>query len=272
MAVNGRENDGVPIVDPHIATLYREAATEEPSARLDEAIAREARGTRPIAPARAPLMQRLLAWRLPLVTAAVVVVSASVVVLMLDRGAYYTGVGEDSQSQPLAQARGDAEPQAKEEPGASSERQAANRLRTAPSNRVTGEPRGNDALEQSSRAADARAMNRDASDAPLPPPPAEAVAAAPPTSPPPAAPVAAAEEPRRSRAERALASPRADPKSEEAASAFIAELDKEPAERWIERIQTLRREGRRAEADALLGEFTRRFGDAAVPPALKSHD
>ena len=269
MAVNGRENDGVPSVDSRVATLYREVATEEPSARLDEAIAREARGTHPIAPPRAPLT-RLLAWRLPLVSAAVAVVSASVVVLMLERGDH-RGLGEDSQSQPAT--RGDAEPQAKQRPGASSERQVGDRPRTAPSRRVAGEPRSTDTLEQSSRAAGNGAVNRDPSDAPLPPPPAEAVAAAPPTSPAPAAPAAAAGEPHRSRAERAQVSARADSKSEvEPASALITELDKAPPERWIERIQMLRRDGRRDEADALVREFTRRYGDGALPPRLKSND
>ena len=266
MAVNGRENDGVPSVDSRVATLYREVATEEPSARLDEAIAREARGTRPIAPPRAPSTP-LLAWRLPLVSAAVAVVSASVVVLMLERGDH-RGLGEDSKSQPAA--RGDAEPQAKQEPGASSERQVGDRPHTAPSRRVAGEPRSTDTLEQSSRAAGNGAVNREPSDAPLPPPPAEAVAAAPPTSP---APAAAAGEPHRSRAERAQVSARAHSKSEvEPASALITELDKAPPERWIERIQMLRRDGRRDEADALVKEFTRRYGDGALPPRLKSND
>jgi hypothetical protein len=40
----------------------------------------------------------------------------------------------------------------------------------------------------------------------------------------------------------------------------------EPPEKWGEKILELRREGRAAEADALLAEFRQRFPDHAVPP------
>jgi hypothetical protein len=56
-------------------------------------------------------------------------------------------------------------------------------------------------------------------------------------------------------------------------AAFVAaqlkELDKQPPERWIERIEVLRREGRVADADELLAEFKRRFPAHPVPPSLR---
>ena len=48
-----------------------------------------------------------------------------------------------------------------------------------------------------------------------------------------------------------------------------AELDSEPAVRWLQRITVLRREGRRADADALLAEFKRRFPEVRIPPAFE---
>jgi hypothetical protein len=50
---------------------------------------------------------------------------------------------------------------------------------------------------------------------------------------------------------------------------LIKELDSQPAEKWLEKIEALRREGRRGEADDLLVEFKRRFPDEPLPPALR---
>jgi hypothetical protein len=50
---------------------------------------------------------------------------------------------------------------------------------------------------------------------------------------------------------------------------LIKELDLQPAEKWLEKIEALRREGRRIEADDLLVEFKRRFPDESLPPALR---
>jgi hypothetical protein len=50
---------------------------------------------------------------------------------------------------------------------------------------------------------------------------------------------------------------------------LIKELDLQPAEKWLEKIEALRREERRGEADGLLAEFKRRFPDYPLPPALR---
>jgi hypothetical protein len=42
-------------------------------------------------------------------------------------------------------------------------------------------------------------------------------------------------------------------------AALAKELDAQPPEKWLARIQELRREGRAAEAEELLAEFKRRF-------------
>jgi hypothetical protein len=266
MALNSREKDDVSIADPRIAALYREVATEEPSGKLDETIAREARNVEATASRRVPFIKQLMAWRLPLVTAALAVVTANLVVLVLDRG-------DDSRVDAAAEASADAQPEAREEPRASFPRYEAHRPSPGVSTRPTRERRGTDSLaERSMSPPDSSASTGDASDAA---PPREAVAAASPSSPASVAtaPAAAAGEPRRPREERASAPRRADSGLEQQVpSVLIAELDREPPGRWVERIQTLRRDGRRGEADALLREFTRRYGDAAVPPALKSDE
>jgi hypothetical protein len=49
----------------------------------------------------------------------------------------------------------------------------------------------------------------------------------------------------------------------------IVELEGKPPSAWIERVLTLRREARMAEADGLLAEFRRRFPGELLPPELQ---
>jgi hypothetical protein len=49
----------------------------------------------------------------------------------------------------------------------------------------------------------------------------------------------------------------------------ISQLDGEPPSKWIERVLELRREGRSAEADAVLIEMKKRFPGTALPPELR---
>ena len=67
---------------------------------------------------------------------------------------------------------------------------------------------------------------------------------------------------------RVLAAPAAKPpaqvqRSMQQASrpSWLAELDNQPVEKWLERLAQLKREGRSAEADELMAEFRRRFPD-----------
>jgi hypothetical protein len=50
---------------------------------------------------------------------------------------------------------------------------------------------------------------------------------------------------------------------------LIRDLDARPPSQWIDRILTLRGQGRREDADALLGEFKRRYPGEPLPPALQ---
>ena len=49
---------------------------------------------------------------------------------------------------------------------------------------------------------------------------------------------------------------------------MLAKLE-EPPEKILERIASLRREGRAREADDLYAEFTRRFPDYRIPDAMR---
>jgi hypothetical protein len=52
-------------------------------------------------------------------------------------------------------------------------------------------------------------------------------------------------------------------------AAMVKELDPQPPEKWLERIQALRREGQSAEARELLAEFKRRYPAHPLPPELQ---
>ena len=46
-------------------------------------------------------------------------------------------------------------------------------------------------------------------------------------------------------------------------------LEKEPPQKWLERIGELKRQERAAEAEEMLAEFKRRFPDHPLPPGLQ---
>ena len=50
---------------------------------------------------------------------------------------------------------------------------------------------------------------------------------------------------------------------------MVKELDAQPPEKWLERIQGLRREGQAVEANDLLAEFKRRYPGHPLPPGLQ---
>jgi hypothetical protein len=52
-------------------------------------------------------------------------------------------------------------------------------------------------------------------------------------------------------------------------TALLKELEPQAPEKWLEKIEALRREGRKAEADELLAEFKRRFPTHPLPPGLR---
>jgi len=50
---------------------------------------------------------------------------------------------------------------------------------------------------------------------------------------------------------------------------LIKEFDAQPPEKWLEKIEALRREGRKGEADDMLAEFKRRFPGHPLPTELQ---
>jgi hypothetical protein len=46
-------------------------------------------------------------------------------------------------------------------------------------------------------------------------------------------------------------------------------FEKEPPQKWLERIEELKRQGLAAEAEDMLSEFKRRFPEHPLPPGLK---
>jgi hypothetical protein len=54
-----------------------------------------------------------------------------------------------------------------------------------------------------------------------------------------------------------------------AVAAIVVELDGRAPAAWLERVATLRRDGRTDDADALLAEFTRRYPDEPLPEAFR---
>jgi hypothetical protein len=53
-----------------------------------------------------------------------------------------------------------------------------------------------------------------------------------------------------------------------AVAAIAAELEGRPPAAWLDRVATLRRDGRTEDADALLAEFRRRHPDEPLPEAF----
>jgi hypothetical protein len=327
--------------DPGLDRLYGAAPRAEPPARLDAAIQAAARrevGARP-----RPLAS-LRRWRVPVSIAAVLVLSASLVMLMKEEGGEnlmmdrsFRGFGgstaPDQPPTPAppgernAPAPADSAPErAKRSPvapaessisGDSAKRDTARGLEP-PAGAASGRPRldqpasrsGPEAKEERPRAplaaaddgrAGAAASAERSSPAPAPSPAEMAsgaamgrpgtvpearqerdVAAAP-ESPPKAA---AAPPPDLAKAAppppqaRAAAKPmmkeaqRSDERYGEPAplpgvAVLVKELDKQPPEKWLERIQDLRRQGRLAEAEELAAEFKRRFPAYRLPSGLQ---
>ena len=301
MALNEPHSGGAPggaERDPRLDRLYREAVREEPPAPLDSAILAAARrevGARP-----RPIGWFLHAWRVPVSIAAAVVLSVSVVTLMMEEGADRTAeappavppVAQPSAAPPAT----DAKPEPRDVP----EKQravvvppAATKPAPAPAPRASGPVTGGSVSTEAAAPAAAPAKTaepfsgaaqeqRQADDAarrPAPPQPKPGPAFAPradresappasgrvlsaPSPPPAAAPAEAARgssETRALRRERPLV---ADPQK----AALLRELEQQPPEKWLEKIEELRRRGETAPAEELLAEFKRRFPGHPLPP------
>ncbi len=86
-------------------------------------------------------------------------------------------------------------------------------------------------------------------------------------APPPAA-SAPAEKPRVRPEARAMQAERPLPDTARVAG-LLKEFEPQPPEKWLEKIEALKREGRKEEADGMLAEFKRRFPNHPLPPGLR---
>lgn len=287
MALSESNVDG-PERDRRIDRLYPHTGLEEPRAELDGAIRAAARrevGARPQV-----LGARLRRWQLPISIAAVVVISASMVILMRDEGVdrleeAFAPEAMREKAAPLTPHQEDADLKPKERADAPARTEApASKRPPAPAVAVPSS-----AAEEAQRAMrpDAPPAGRSSSAKPFPGEmrqrgaAVDEAASAPalPTEParrsePAAAGILSAPAPstedKVAELEGRKLSKRAQPKSEHSlfedrVSALIDRLKEAPPEKWIDEIDVLRRQGRNEEADRLLAEFRRRFPHHAVP-------
>lgn len=282
-------NKGVPERDRWLDELYTHTRLEEPPPKLDHAIRAAARkdvGARPRA-----LGAHLRRWQLPVSIAAVVVISASMVILMREEGAdrFEEALApKPVQEKAAAPApHGDADLKQRDSADAPTRLQApATRIPAAPKAGLTLPP-----AEETQRAArpDAPSVGRVRPAQPFPgemrqraaDAANEGVARAP---------VSAAEAPEKippRAATGVMSAPRTKGEtaelleretsgkravleserllSEDRYSQLVDQLKESPPEEWLEKITALRQQGRNDEADRLLAEFRRRYPHHPVP-------
>lgn len=289
--------------DPQLSDLYRAAPAESPPAHLDAAIqaaARRAVGARP----RATGASLLRAWRVPLSIAAVLVMSVSMVTLTVrQKGGQWVEPPHTASVPALRSEPVPATPLPPDAGNAVAERPAARVAKPA----AEAAAAATDAKRKSATADVARMAKESAPIAPEPgaaattasaqpaqafSTPAESVAsaehraaptkeehaAAPARSvakalraPAPAAPEpAASAEAQIARRDRAAAGmPAATVDATPPVSILIREFEKQPPEKWLEKIAALRQQGKTAEADELLAEFKKRYPNHPLPSASR---
>lgn len=270
--------------DPRLAAAYRAASGEEPPAQLDAAIRAAARREVDAGPAR-PSMARSRNWGVPLSLAAVVVLSVSVVLMMQQEGADRlesltspvpakpraadAGIGNDAtRSQvveevlpqrapaPAPAAVRVEPPKAVSEPApppAAKQRDAETGLRALES-RV--DP-ATSAAEADNKPDELKAKReREAPTAPAP----SLLRSMP-------APVAGESAAGAGRADRRA--PSGVLADAPAKDALWRDLVDAPPEKWLQRIDELRRAGKAADAAAVVAEFRRRFPAEHLPEGLR---
>ena len=281
--------------DPRLDRFYREAAREAPPARLDAPILAAARrevGARPRS-----LTSTLRRWHIPVSIAAVVIVSVSLVILVREEGgeqivlapvpavappveqpaalAKQPALAEAAREtmQPQAATAAPARRESRDDASASA---ALGKLAdSARPERALSGVRGADSVDTPPQSG-AKPSPRPFSPAPLM---AEERAAAAPadaiTANRIAGAPAAATEPMVSRS--APDAPQAKVMARAMASKALEQdrlpvwhgFENEPPQKWLARIEELRRQGQAAEAEEMLSEFKRRFPGHPLPPDSK---
>lgn len=259
--------------DPQLAALYRAGAEAGPPPRLDDAIRAAARREVGAGPRRGGFRR----WQWPLSLAAVLLLSVTVVTQMREQGA----------DRPEALIT----PPALQTPPAPAAAQPETAREVSPALPAAKPAAGIPSVA----APAATAPQAAALSAEVAVPPAAAIAGSRAGAEPAAGPAAEAMMPREEAAAirrdtaaarpqlRSAPAPLADMAGGSAVSAKSAalsappapaalwqDLEREPAERWIQRIVELRRGGRTADADALTTEFRRRFPEVPLPEAARA--
>jgi len=276
MTVNDRNSGGLPGAeerDSRLDRLYREAERAGPPAHLDAALLAAARrevGARP-----RPLASALRKWRVPVSIAALVVLSVSLVTLVREEGGdelMKVAPGTPPAPKPSGMAPPPAQP---------AQADAARPSPPAPAAR----PEPARPAPRDDRRADAQAELGTMADRPQPflaAPRVEERAAGSPQAAPDMedgamrAPAAMA---RRSAKSVASGAPAAEVESARMMAGSAQSgvpgqgkappwqgYEKEPPQKWLDRIAELRRQGETAVAGEMLAEFKRRFPDHPLPP------
>ena len=296
MTVNDRKSGGPAGAeerDPRIDRLYREAERSEPPAHVDAAILAAARrevGSRPRA-----LSSAVRRWRVPVSIAALVVLSVSLVTLVQHEGGGDL-VPVDSGPPPAPKQSDKAPPPEAAAAQPDAERRSvavpAARPRAAPPaprvDKLAGAREEVGALSDSLRrdavtgpasgagsASVAEPAARPAPQAfPAPQRTEEREAVSPqavPEAPETAVRPSAVQAERKARSADAGVPPAAPMRSMEAARERATAwrgYEKEPPQKWLERIAELRRLGETVLANEMVAEFKRRFPDQSVPAEL----
>lgn len=297
MALNGRNAGDASRDaerDPRLERLYREAARETPPAHLDASIlaaARREAGARPRS-----LSSALRRWHVPVSIAAVVIVSASLVILVREEGGEQ--VVQAPSSTATTPAEQPAQPASKPtlaEPASKADRpRAASPMPQRPESRddarapaelskladgVRPEPEAPKTsahenvatpesapkqLPQPFLASPSVAEERAAT------PPADAVMAGriegvPATATEPLAARSARDAPPAKAMARAMQTKPAEQDRQPVWHGF----ETEPPQKWLDKIEELKRQGRAADAEDMLSEFKRRFPGYAPPVGTK---
>lgn len=282
--------------DSRLDQLYPQIGLEEPRPELDAAIraaARREAGARPRA-----FGTQLRRWQLPISIAAVVVISASMVILMREEGVdrfeatlapkaaedkavvvtqrddadFKAKAGDDAPARAQAPAprasttppAGLAQPLAEEAPARTARARSGGRI--APAEPFPGEMRERSADAANEPAAPASALAKKAPGR-VPEPPAAPLARTPSQG----AKSEVAETERQAPGKRAPLATSERLLTDDRISALINELKAAGPKEWLEEIETLRRQRRNDEADRLLAEFRRRFPDYPVPEREGGH-
>lgn len=257
--------------DPVLDRVYAARSRDEPPVSLDDAIRAAVR--REVRAKPRAFQAALGGWRVPISIAAILIVSVTVVMLMREERGELPQVAprEENASGALHQQtvrpalRDSAEESRPQQPENRAPKPLPEGQRTTPASpgAQSALPSQSAALERmkDSGAASGSGALEAAPSAPKASPgaapvPGEASGMRPDFKP------SAASRPPLREAE----SPRDQPATSVAGSPWSG-LDAEPPEKWLERIEQLRRAGRTADAEEMLAEYRRRFPSRPLPPA-----